>query len=96
MGIYWSDPQLSSMMAIFGRLAAGQDMPAHEREPGAVARLLTAVLVALAAVLAVAVAVARACARRLTSPAPARSVPYGPPGASWPSPPTYMPWYWYR
>lgn len=57
-GICCSDPGLASMMTFFGRLAADEDMPAHEREP-------VAIMPVLASLLALAVAVIRLVARAI-------------------------------
>ena len=92
-----TDPALAAMMAIFGRLAAGADMPSHERQPRAVARAFAALLTVVVAVLLVAGRTLGACLRGLVAIGPVpRNVPYGLPGGSWESPVTPRPWRWYR
>jgi Protein of unknown function (DUF3040) len=90
-----SDPALASMMAIFSRLAADEDMPAHERAPVTFARVLAAMMAAVAAVIHFAARAGRVCIRGLSTPSHSRGVTYGQSG-SWPSPLPHTPWYWYR
>jgi hypothetical protein len=75
-----SDPQLAAMLAVFGRLAAGQRMPSWEqiatsqgrvRQAGArIAKAITAMTMAIGAVLALITAIV--VARRARPPQSAR------------------------
>lgn len=63
-----SDPRLASMLALFARLAAGEEMPGREqlRAP-ALSRLRASVLMAAAAAATLVTCAAAACARAIRS-----------------------------
>lgn len=94
-GIGFSDPGLASMMAFFGRLAADEGMPAHERGPLAIVRMCSVVAAMASAVFRIVARVMGACLRTLTA-AGQWTGPYGSQDGSYPSPLVRMPWYWYR
>ena len=82
-----SDPQLTAMLGVFGRLSAGEVMPAREQMPSrhhsirqAAALIVTAITVItdaivllLRAVLALVIATAGPRHRRLPAPGPERT-----------------------
>jgi len=94
-GICSSDPGLVSMMAIFSKLAAGADMPAHERGPTSAARFCTGLLAVLMAVTHGIARVSRTVEAVLSAPSPSAR-PYGTPGDWRASPASRVSWYWYR
>lgn len=94
-GICCSEPILASMMALFSRLAADEDMPRHERGPRAIVRLWAVTLAICAAIVHVGARVMGACLRVFTATdlGPGR---YGSQVGAYQTRQAYMPWYWYR
>ena len=86
-GLLRADPQLAAMLGIFGKLTAGQAMPAREQVPArrdrvgraaaltvqAVTLAAAAIGLLLSAVLALLIAVGTRHRHRLSAPAPERT-----------------------
>ena len=86
-GLLWADPQLAAMLGIFGKISAGQAMPAWEQVPArrdrvrqaaaltvqAVTLAAAAIGLLLRAVLALLIVVGTRHGHRLPAPGPERT-----------------------
>jgi len=82
------------MIAIFGVLANGAEIPALERLPGARVRAFASLLAVLAMVLGVLATVCRGVARSLAPGRPTARP--GPLDSALPSSLVQVPWFWHR